>query len=103
MNKPKYYDYINSPAWQEKKAQYRASKLPQTCLVCGSRKVDIHHKTYKRLGAEYLRDLVPLCRTHHDECHAFMKRQGMNYWGGTNRYLISKGKNQLGREKKGKR
>jgi hypothetical protein len=82
-----YIAYINSKAWSMKKAQYRASKLPQKCLVCGSETVDLHHRTYKRLGSEWLNDLVPLCRTHHDECHAFIESKKMGLWGGTKHYL----------------
>lgn len=66
----KYYEYIRSPAWAKKKAQYRASKLPQTCVVCGVWKVDLHHRTYARLGREKLTDLTPLCREHHTQAHA---------------------------------
>lgn len=85
-----YMAYINSAKWEAKKQKYRASKLPQTCLVCNSQRVDLHHRTYKRLGAEWLNDLIPLCRTHHDECHAFIAISGMRIWGGTRHYLRSK-------------
>jgi hypothetical protein len=99
----KYHDYINSQEWQGVKARYRASKMPQGCIVCKSNKVDIHHKTYKRFGNEHLKDLIPLCRQHHDDCHAFLRAKKMNLWGGTKRYLMSLGLNQLGEPKKGKR
>lgn len=64
-----YRVYVRSDAWAAVKARYRKSKLPQKCVVCQSAVVDIHHKTYDRLGAERLTDLVPLCRKHHDRVH----------------------------------
>lgn len=68
-----YRDYIRSAAWAEKRAAYRRSNLPQGCYVCGARKVDLHHKTYKRLGAERLTDLLPLCREHHFRAHDMLR------------------------------
>jgi len=64
-----YADYIWSAEWAEVKRRYRASKLPQKCVVCGSSHVDLHHRSYRRLGAERLNDLVPLCREHHMIVH----------------------------------
>lgn len=65
-----YTDYLQSEHWREVKQRYRASRrLPQACVVCGSRQVDLHHLTYSRIGRERLTDLVPLCREHHDEAH----------------------------------
>jgi hypothetical protein len=40
------------------------------CEDCGSReKLDVHHRTYKRKGAEGASDLVALCRRCHGERH----------------------------------
>lgn len=65
-----YAVYLRSGHWQEVKRRYRATrKLPQTCVVCGNQRVDLHHLTYRRIGRERLTDLVPLCREHHDEAH----------------------------------
>ena len=59
-----YYEYIRSNAWQRKRRQYFASKMWKTyptgraagkhvCYVCGSDdRLDLHHRTYKRLGKE---------------------------------------------------
>jgi hypothetical protein len=75
-----YREYLYSDAWRNVRERYRASAhpepgyrttgLPQTCTVCHDENVDLHHKTYKRLGEERLTDLVPLCRLHHDQLHA---------------------------------
>ncbi len=92
LPKWQYQNYINSLEWRKKRQQYFDSKLTQKCLVCDSQTVDLHHRTYKRLGKEWLNDLVPLCRQHHDECHAFIKRKRLNLWGGTKLYVrLAKG------------
>jgi hypothetical protein len=70
-----YHAYIRSPEWAEKKRRYRASDLPQRCVVCNEPKVDLHHRTYSRFKKERLTDLVPLCRAHHDEAHKLIAKE----------------------------
>jgi hypothetical protein len=65
-----YRAYLRSAWWKELGDRYRASSQPQVCIVCYDPNVDLHHKTYKRLGQENLSDLLPLCRQHHEESHA---------------------------------
>jgi len=64
-----YFEYLKSDRWVETKTRYRGAGLPQSCLVCRDPHVDLHHKTYQRLGNEQLTDLVALCRLHHDQLH----------------------------------
>lgn len=73
-----YAQYLVSDEWKETKRRYRASNKPQSCAVCHAPNVDLHHKTYKRLGHERLDDLTPLCRRHHDELH----ERGLDMWLG---------------------
>jgi hypothetical protein len=61
-----------SEPWRETKRRYRSSDYPQRCLICVSRDFDLHHRSYARLGAEELFDLVPLCRAHHDQLHELL-------------------------------
>lgn len=86
-----YAAYIRSDHWLAVKKRYRASKLPQTCLACGGTPVDLHHRTYNRLGQEWLTDLVPLCREHHNQVHNRLnrrkKRSKLGLWGATNRII----------------
>lgn len=71
-----YNTYIKSDAWRAVKARYWASKLPKVCYVCGTKKrLDLHHRTYTRLGHERLDDLIPLCRTHHQSVHDLLKNR----------------------------
>ncbi len=67
-----YAQYLASDHWQEVRRQYRASNLPQNCLGCGNPKVDLHHRTYNRLGREFLTDLIPLCRKCHHGVHGHL-------------------------------
>lgn len=62
-----YQAYIASAEWAEKRR--RAFAVHGTfCRSCGRNNVTlhVHHRTYERLGAEQLEDLVILC----DTCHA---------------------------------
>lgn len=69
-----YGDYIRSPLWHRKQAAYRADPaLPQSC-ICGAEDVQLHHRTYERLGAENLTDLYPLCSKCHGMLHVYVRR-----------------------------
>lgn len=73
-----YNDYLKSEHWKDLRARYFKSKLPRTCKICESSRVELHHRSYKRLGHERLDDLIPLCRTHHQALHDWfkLKQQG---------------------------
>jgi hypothetical protein len=68
-----YREYLASPHWQAIRVRYRESDLPQRCM-CGESQVDLHHKTYQRLGREELTDLLPLCRRCHVMVHVLERR-----------------------------
>ena len=65
-------EYLRSDLWRETKRRYRSSDYPQRCLICGSSDIDLHHRSYARLGEEELFDLVPLCHRHHDQLHELL-------------------------------
>lgn len=67
-----YLDYINSEAWQLKRKEVFAQR-GKSCERCGCNPAspDVHHKTYERLGHEYLGDLMVLCR----ECHKLIHKR----------------------------
>lgn len=68
-----YREYIQSEEWRKVRARYWASKLPKDCYCCGKRRqpgFHLHHRTYKNLGHEMLRDLVSVCPPCHEEIHA---------------------------------
>lgn len=78
MNAPTTIDdygaYLRSPEWRvrARKALVRAG---HRCQICNTRgQLDVHHRTYKRLGREWPEDLTVLCRTCHDLFHGSGRR-----------------------------
>lgn len=71
-----YREYLDTGHWQDVRKRYRESKLNKgKCVVCErkDKPLDLHHKTYKRLGNEYLRDFIYLCRDCHEKTHEVYK------------------------------
>jgi hypothetical protein len=67
-----YDDYLKSDHWEGFKDRYRSSNLPKTCAVCGSKRIQLHHHTYERIGSESLEDVTPLCDRHHKWVHEWL-------------------------------
>jgi hypothetical protein len=72
----------------------------KTCIDCGSKKIEIHHKTYKDIGNENQKwHLLPLCRKHHQGVHNYAHEHRVNYYQATEkiygRYYSTKNKNKL--------
>lgn len=64
-----YNAYLQSPEWARKrdKVLKRANGL---CEGCGEAKaIQVHHKTYDRVGQEMLFDLVAVCTRCHEAIH----------------------------------
>src|SRR5574337_534896 len=60
-----YLTYLKTPGWQAKRKR-TLEFYGRRCAVCyKGGLVDIHHRTYNRLGNELDTDLIVLCR----ECH----------------------------------
>ena len=70
----KYSAYMNSEHWQLKKKAFKECKLFKGCCQICSEKdnLHIHHKSYTRLGKEYLSDLVALCESCHFKLHELL-------------------------------
>lgn len=68
-NRDRYYEYLQSAQW----ARIRAAVVERdehACMVCNStRSLNVHHRTYDRIGREEMRDLVTLCRACHERYH----------------------------------
>lgn len=61
-----YREYLATPEWAEKRKQALA-RAGHRCQLCNGReRLEVHHRTYDRRGAERPDDLVTLCRS----CHA---------------------------------
>lgn len=65
-----YPEYLASEHWQDVQRRFWASRLAERCAGCKGRPTQIHHRTYKRLGQEWLNDLVAVCRDCHVAIHA---------------------------------
>lgn len=69
-----YENYMQSPEWWAKREKVLIF-WGRRCALCNSPvKVEIHHRTYDRLGQELLTDLIPLCDECHKRHHEFMRR-----------------------------
>lgn len=80
-----YQEYLETPHWQQKRAEALA-RSGGKCSQCGATEnLDVHHKTYVRLGAEELADLVVLCR----DCH-FAKHRRQRYDRAVNTFATKK-------------
>lgn len=66
--------YLQSKHWKTAAAGARA-RAGHRCEECGKGgRLDVHHLTYERLGAEDPADLRALCRGCHDRAHAIAPR-----------------------------
>jgi len=68
-----YERYIRSERWKRKASAARRS-AGYRCHDCHTvgRPLDVHHKTYVRLGYEWWFDLVVLCRWCHRRRHGHL-------------------------------
>jgi hypothetical protein len=65
-----YKEYLLTDHWGKiKRRFFKSSYSHGRCYFCQSRRVQLHHKTYERLGKERLSDLVEVCRKHHLAVH----------------------------------
>jgi 5-methylcytosine-specific restriction endonuclease McrA len=66
---PEYTAYMQSPAWQARR-RAALNAAGWCCEQCGMPRelvrLQVHHRTYERLGAELPSDLQVLCRPCHE-------------------------------------
>ncbi|KKN47688.1 hypothetical protein LCGC14_0660110 [marine sediment metagenome] len=84
INKLTYSEYLRTNHWRTTRKRFWNSKLHRKkCYACKEKgQLDVHHKSYKRLGREKLNDFILLCR----ECHSLAHRLERTYIG--NRYRL---------------
>ena len=78
-----YKEYLKTNHWKILKQQFFDSPYSYgRCYFCKITKVQLHHKSYARLGNENLEDLVEVCRKHHRGVHKhglkFRRRKRQN-------------------------
>jgi 5-methylcytosine-specific restriction endonuclease McrA len=65
-----YADYLESAAWLALRER-AIERDGRRCRLCnGQRELQVHHRTYERIGHERLDDLTTLCRRCHKRYHA---------------------------------
>lgn len=73
-----YDEYLQSEHWQRfRKKFFKAKKIKKTCYLCRKSNwdVELHHRTYERLGKERLNDVIPVCRRHHEQLHNLLNER----------------------------
>jgi 5-methylcytosine-specific restriction endonuclease McrA len=69
MNKQQYREYLKSDHWREISAEARR-RAENRCQVCNSDgELNVHHRTYERIGNERQSDLTVLCARCHKLFH----------------------------------
>jgi hypothetical protein len=67
-----YRSYLRSPEWRGRRAA-ALDVSDHRCGVCSSTdRLDVHHRTYDRIGNEDAADLIVLCRS----CHTLFHKNG---------------------------
>ena len=79
----RYKEYLKSGEWKFLKDR-KLKQVNYTCEGCGEkhRVLDLHHRTYERIGMELLSDLQVLCRECHDIVHGNDKSEWHKYLKG---------------------
>ena len=74
-----YHDYLLSPEWQARKVQ-ALEAAGHRCQVCNSLDMlEVHHRTYERIGREEPGDLTVLCAICHG-LHSFRMARPPFFW-----------------------
>jgi hypothetical protein len=70
-----YNDYLKTEHWRIFKENFLASKSSKKkCYCCGNKNnLQIHHKTYKRIGFEKNADVIEVCDNCHRMVHEMLK------------------------------
>lgn len=73
-----YKDYLNTKHWNNIKNKFYNDFRNASCQICNNKtNLNLHHKTYKRIGKEYISDLIVLCKYCHNYIH---KHKYLNKW-----------------------
>ena len=68
----KYAEYLQSDHWLEFRQEVMRFWDYSCCICCSPKKLEVHHRTYARVGRERLTDCVVLCQTCHRRVHGNM-------------------------------
>jgi len=77
----KYKDYLKSDAWKRKRDS-NTKFWNNRCALCnGDDGLEVHHRTYNRIGRELTTDLITLCRSCHERHHKSIQEMRFEYRG----------------------
>lgn len=69
LPKMPYDEYLQSRHWQGVR-HYALLRADNRCQICNSTdRLEVHHRTYERRGAEDYRDVIALCHKCHSKFH----------------------------------
>lgn len=72
LSKMSLHEYLKTVEWGVKRNR-TLIQAGNRCQVCASTdRLEVHHRTYERLGNELLSDLVVLCRSCHQHYHGIL-------------------------------
>jgi hypothetical protein len=79
-----YADYLKSTHWERIRERAIARSLGR-CQLCNALPTEraslhVHHRTYERVGAEYLEDLIALCEACHRLFHDRLPKSAEISW-----------------------
>lgn len=61
-----YEDYMRSTAWRMQRDRF-LNFWGHRCALCnGQKNLEVHHRTYERLGREKITDCIVLCHACHE-------------------------------------
>jgi hypothetical protein len=67
-----YDEYLKTEEWQMQR-QAALRRANYQCFMCRNKtKLEVHHRTYERLGAELPEDLIVLCEPCHRRHHGML-------------------------------
>lgn len=64
-----YEQYLEGPEWRALRAK-ALERDRGICQGCGAHASQVHHLTYANVGAEFLFELIAICRACHERLHA---------------------------------
>lgn len=72
-----YAEYLKSPEWWERRTA-AVKRAAGRCQLCnGASHLNVHHRTYERVGCERPEDLTVLCRQCHERFHGIVAGSGV--------------------------
>lgn len=96
MNKLQYQEYLKSSHWRTMRRK-ALENAEHSCQLCNSdSELNVHHRTYDRIGHERLTDVIVLCRDCHAKFHDKLEASVPLTYGddGLDRWLGKKNKTQ---------